>query len=388
MRNGFKILDADRHVIEPIDLWREYLPPAFRHRAPYLAFPETTESIEERVARLGARGLVPLPPALMLEGEPALHKFSERAQIELLLTAQQRASTQEGLSPEGHLRAMERLGIDVSFLFPTYAAYVIGIDGMDPSLAEALTQAYNDWLKDFCALAPEKLRGVGLISLHDPARMVAELMRIVDFGWRAVVLRPNPVGGRVLSDLSYEPFWSACEKENIAVVLHEGTHTRLPTTGADRFETRFALHACSHPMEQMMALLALIEGGVLERHPALRVAFLEAGCGWLPYWLWRLDELEYKNLAAEVEENVRMAPSKYFKRQCYIAFEPDEPYLADLMKYLGEDKLLFGTDFPHPDHNTDIVERVLSLGEKLSEDALRKMLWDNAARFYGLEPGA
>jgi len=82
---------------------------------------------------------------------------------------------------------------------------------------------------------------------------------------------------------------------DMAVGIHEGTHSRLPTTGAERFNSRFALHACSHPMEQMMALLALIEGGVLERHRRLRVAFLESGCGWLPYWLWKLDE-EYKNL--------------------------------------------------------------------------------------------
>ena len=134
--------------------------------------------------------------------------------------------------------------------------------------------------------------------------------------------------------------------------IHEGSHCRLPSTGADRFDTRFALHACSHPIEQMMAMLALIEGGVLERHPTLRVAFLEAGCGWLPYWLWRLDELEYKNLAWEVKDNVKMKPSEYFRRQCFISVEPDEPYIPELIKYIGEDNLLFACDYPHPDQNS------------------------------------
>ncbi len=118
-----------------------------------------------------------------------------------------------------------------------------------------------------------------MINLHAPEEMVSELQRVVEFGWKAVVLRPNPFKGRLLSNPSYEPFWSECEHLGIAVGIHEGTHSHSPTTGMDRFNTRFAMHACSHPMEQMMAMLALIEGGVLERHPHLKVAFLESGCG-------------------------------------------------------------------------------------------------------------
>ena len=169
--------------------------------------------------------------------------------------------------------------------------------------AGAFVRSYNSWLYDFCSYDPQKLKGIGAINQHYPEEMVPELQRIVEFGWNAVFIRPNPVKGRILSDPAYEPFWSECERLNVAVTVHEGTHSRLPTTGADRFDTRFALHACSHPMEQMMALLALIEGGVLERHPQLRVGFFESGCGWLPYWLWRLDE-EYENLYYEVKDNV------------------------------------------------------------------------------------
>jgi len=288
------------------------------------------------------------------------------------------------MAPEGQLAVMDRDGIDVAFLYPGVATYVIGIDDLEPGLAGALARAYNNWLRDFCCRDPARLQGVGLMSAHDPDEMLTELERVAGFGWRAVVLRPNPVKGRLLSDRAYDRFWTACERLGMAVAIHEGAYTRLPTTGADRFKSLFALHACSHPMEQMMALLALVEGGVLERHPALRVAFLEAGCGWLPYWLFRLDEIEYKHLGGEVEENVRVRPSSYFQRQCFISFEPDEPYLGDVLRYIGEDKLLFGTDFPHCDHDGDIAGRFPMLRERLPESALRKVLWDNAARFYGL----
>ncbi len=137
-------------------------------------------------------------------------------------------------------------------------------------------------------------------------------------------------------------------------------------------------------MEQMMALLALIEGGVLERHPILRIGFLESGCGWLPYWLWRLDR-EYEDLHWEVEKNVKLKPSEYFRRQCFIAIDPDERYLAEIIDYIGCDNLIFGSDFPHPDYRPSIIADAVALDEQLSKTTIRKILWDNPARFYGLE---
>ena len=132
-----------------------------------------------------------------------------------------------------------------------------------------------------------------------------------------------------------------------------------------------------------MALLALIEGGVLERHPNLRVGFLESGCGWLPYWLWRLDR-EYLDLRWEVKERVKMKPSEYFRRQCFISIEPDERYLTEIINYIGSDNLIFGSDFPHPDHRPSIVADAVALDERLPKSTVKKILWDNPARFYSL----
>jgi predicted TIM-barrel fold metal-dependent hydrolase len=137
-------------------------------------------------------------------------------------------------------------------------------------------------------------------------------------------------------------------------------------------------------MEHQMALLALIEGGVLERHPKLRIAFLESGCGWVPYWLWRLDR-EYKDMAWEVKDNVKMKPSEYFRRQCFIAMEPSETYLPEVINYIGADNLLLGSDYPHMDHEPTIVMDVVALEDRLSKKTVQKILWDNPARFYGLE---
>ena len=361
MLKGYKIIDADSHIYEPHQMWLDYLEPAFKSFA--------------------------LSPDLKIKGESIVNLQSDRLRWEAgkqTIEAHPR-SWLNNFDPESHVQAMYKMGVDIAFIYPTYFSWIIAVDNMAPQLAGAFVRAYNNWLRDFCSYNPEILRGVGVVNPHAPEEMVSELQRIADFGWKAVFLRPNPVKGRLLSDSAYEPFWTACEELGIAVSLHEGTHSRSPTAGADRFQTRFALHACSHPMEQMMALLSLIEGGVLERHPKLKVGLLESGGGWLPYWLWRLDR-EYEDLQWEVAERVKMKPSEYFRRQCFIAIEPSEPYLAKLIDAIGSDNLIFGSDYPHMDHHPDVVKEVVALEEQLSQEIVRKIVWDNPARFYGLEP--
>ena len=359
MLKGYSIIDADSHVIEPSSMWAEYLEPEFKQFAP--------------------------SPEMRIKGEDIVKKVSKQVRDEAnkqMMQAHPNAYFQR-YNVESHVQEMVLMGVDIAFLYPTYGLWLWAIDTMQPEVAGAFTRAYNNWLKDFCSYDRDILKGVGAINLHAPEEMVGELHRIVDFGWKAVFLRPNPVKGRLLSDSVYEPFWTECEQLGIAVGIHEGTHSRLPTTGTKRFNTRFATHACSHPMEQMMALLALIEGGVLERHPLLQVAFLESGCGWLPYWLWRLDE-EYENLYWEVKDNVRIKPSEYFRRQCFISIEPSEPYLTQVIEYIGTDNLIFGSDYPHMDHKPDIFEQLVELEEHLSRETVQKIVWDNPRRFYGL----
>ncbi|HEW98538.1 MAG: amidohydrolase [Candidatus Parabeggiatoa sp. nov. 3] len=359
MLNNYQIIDADCHVLEPFDMWKKYVDPAFKDRAP---------SLEQT-----------------LNGEKITNKLSDQVQAQGVEKVKRHhlMAAMRGFNANSQVTAIKKLGVDIAFLYPTDALFVLAIDSMDTQLAGALTRAYNNWLRDFCSSNTQVLRGVGAINLHDPNDMVPELHRITKWGWKAVFMRPNPLKGRLLSDPAYEPFWNECERLGIAIGIHEATHGRLPTTGADRFNTRFGMHACSHPMEQMMAMLALIEGGVLERHPKLRVAFLEAGCGWLPYWLWRLDR-EYQELGWEVKENVKMKPSDYFRRQCFIGIEPAEPYLPEIINYVGTDNLILGSDYPHIDHDQHIINDAVKLEDRLSKKTVQKILWDNPIRFYGL----
>jgi predicted TIM-barrel fold metal-dependent hydrolase len=369
MHREHPIIDADAHVIEPDTIWEDYIDPRFRDRAP-------------SVRVLGApRGF----GELRVNGEVIADRIS--AELEVRNALHMAKHYQEPMlaewSPASHVASLRRIGFERAFLYPTIGLWMLAVDSMEADVAGALTRAYNDWLFEFCSYDPVFLNGVGAVSRHDPEGMVAELRRVAGFGWRAVYVRPNPVRGRLLSHPDYEPFWSECERLGVAVGVHEGTHARVPTTGADRFHTRFAMHACSHPMEHMMAFLALVEGGVLERHPGLRVAFLEAGCGWVPYWLWRLDE-EHRQLAWEVKQNVRLPPSEYFHRQCFVGCEAGEPYLSRVVDFIGEDNILFGSDYPHVDHTPESLPELRRATGSVTAPVMEKILRDNPRRFYGM----
>jgi predicted TIM-barrel fold metal-dependent hydrolase len=368
-------MDADGHVMEPAGMWQRYIAAEFRDRAPRVVVgPDGRRRI-----------LVDGQPCPRVDGPNSISGAMREAfalRIRELLGQYARAD----YDADSQLLAMDEGGVEVAFLYPTQGLYTASVDDLDPALAIATCRAYNDWILDFCARAPDRLKPVAmLVGLHEPALAVAEAARVADAGFKAVFIRPNPIRGRRLDDPAYEPLWAQCERRGLAVGVHEGVSALLPAAGADRFSTFFQSHAASHPMEQMLAMLSLIGGGVLERYPRLRVAFLESGCGWLPYWLWRMDEHWEQCDGIAGEPRLAMKPSDYFRRQCWISCEPDEPYVDRVLDLIGEDRLLFASDYPHPDHKwPETVEAMLAM--PIPDAAKRKVLWDNPVAFYGERP--
>jgi predicted TIM-barrel fold metal-dependent hydrolase len=157
----------------------------------------------------------------------------------------------------------------------------------------------------------------------------------------------------------------------------------VPQVGHDRYENFMFRHAISHAFEQQMGLLSLTCGGVLERHPGLRVLIVEAGVGWVPYWLDRLDH--------HVEEwgytsaPLALKPSEVFARQCFVAADAEERLLPLVVNAIGDDNLCFSTDYPHPDHAFEGVVAQLTGRDDLTDASKRKILCDNAKRLFKLE---
>ena len=153
--------------------------------------------------------------------------------------------------------------------------------------------------------------------------MVAEARRAIDdLGFVAVMLRPNVIADRTLDHPAYDGLWSLLADRGVPAALHEGTTQNVPQSGLDRYDNFMFRHVCSHPHEQQMGCLELIAGGVLERHPKLRVVFLESGCGWAPHWLERIDE--HLDSWGHASAPLELSATEYFLRQCFISCDPDE----------------------------------------------------------------
>ncbi|HLQ33153.1 MAG TPA: amidohydrolase family protein [Chloroflexota bacterium] len=377
-KNGFRVLDSDMHIMEPPDLWQRYTAPEFRDLAPRgvtsdnvrdlrTQFPDEAAPENANVRRNG--------------GTPHLGRNFERNQ------AIYRDHAARGWTGEVQLEAMDIEGIDVAVLFPSRGLSVLTKPDLDPRFAAAIARAYNDWMFDFCQPDRTRLLGAGMISVYDINDAVAETRRAVkELGFRAVFVRSNIVNDKVWHDSYYEPLWNVLEELDVPIGFHEATGSRTRQTG-EQFDPNFGLRRVySQPFTQMLGLGSFAAGGILERHPNLRVAFLEANCAWAPWLLWRMDE-GYEREGDIFMSELKMAPSEYFRRQCVVSVEPDERPARYMIEEFGCDQLVFSTDYPHGDSRyPEAVDAFLEL--PLSDEQKRKILWDNCARFYSIEQPA
>jgi predicted TIM-barrel fold metal-dependent hydrolase len=379
---GFRIMDSDIHVLEPHDLWVRYMEPGFREQAPRFAPIEGS-------AYEGWQFDGKVFPAFF--DRPDRRRLArvrkDKARVRHLATGRYRdpAADLPGGDPQAMLQAMDREGIDVSIVFRTMASHLIAVDGLDPRLSAAVCRGFNNWLGDFCDKDRTRLKPAALIPLQDTTLAVEEARRAVrDLGAVALILSNHPVDGRPWYDTHWDPVWAEAERLGVPVTFH-GIQMAYQEHLGRRFMDNFALaHAAGHPIELMLALGSLLTGGVFARYPGLRAAFLEGSCGWVPWWLWVLDE-RVEKFGDDERFALTMPPSEYFRRHCWVSVEPDEALAAQTFATLGDDHIVISSDWPHDDSAyPHAVDEFLAI-EGVSADSKRKVLWDNCARLYRLE---
>ncbi len=345
MHDGRRILDADAHVIEPGGLFG---------------------------AAGGAEAIDLAPNTPMI---PC-------GNIDLL-----RDQIENGFDARSYLRAMDAQGIDAAVVYPSLGLFVPFQPHLDAASSARACRAYNEWIATYCATDPKRLAAVGIAPLADPSLAAEEARHAADLGLVGVLARPNHLYGRNLGDRAYDPLYDALEERGLALAVHEGLGVRGPTIGAERFAGFTLRHLLSHPMEQMAALASLFVEGALERHAGLRVAFLESGTGWLPYWLTRLDQHREWMRDSECKD-LSLAPSEYFARQCAISSDPEDRLVGATVARVGAGHVFWASDFPHPDAPfPNAVDEFLEGAEEsgLAGSDLDAVLWDTPLHFYGLK---
>ena len=369
------VVDADGHVCEPPDLWTARLPPHLRERGIRLRWNEDTGFDEAWVEDwcITDRGLVGLGNA----GTPFADLGRGR---------RYRDGHPGGFDPRTRLGVLDAEGIDAAVLYPGLALSLPAIH--DPELAVASCRIYNDWIAEFCAADRRRLFGVAALPLQDPGAAVAEARRAVcERGLRGVFCRPNPLNGtlRQLHDEAFEPVWAALEELDVPLAFHPAGLWDMP--GTSRAMAGLMAPGTHHAVilffDNYMTLANLVYGGVLERHPRLRVGVLECGGGWIAHWMDRLDE--FAESYGWQLGHLRLRPSEYVRRQAWISFDPGEHTMGALTRFLAADHMIWASDFPHSDAKyPGVVAELRGHTADMASAARADLLGASALRLYGL----
>jgi uncharacterized protein len=382
-----EVIDSDGHVIEPDVVWRDYAEPEFRDildQAPggYVqatgimrAYPDT-ESIplggDDVDGEEGGRWAA-------AAGEEAT-SWDEESRFKMMRPG--------GHDPVARLADMDAEGIDVAVLYPT--AMLTWIEEAD--IFGAACRAYNNWLYDYCAADPDRLFPVALVPLQDQDAAIAEMERAAgSLGAKAVMIRPAPyIGERKLNDPAYDPFWAAAAAAGVPIGVHPSPHGDMANScrllgladGVTNPMEGLALRqGLTNAFDLQMAVAYFTLGGICERHPRLRVAFLEGTGGWIVPMLQRFDH--QFEIFGSPDQKTR--PSEVFARQCMVSFDPDEVALPFTAEHLGADKILWASDYPHPDAKIPgVVEELFDAVKTLPDESRRLITGGTARAFYQL----
>ncbi len=284
--------------------------------------------------------------------------------------------------PKPRLEDMDLEGIDQTIMFPGGAGEEWA--GLDRDFAIALCRTLNDARAEYTRYKPERLMSVAKLPLIDPEAAAAELRRAVTELGMVGMVSPQHIREKNLDHPSFDVVWAEAERLGVPVCIHGGGQAidQVPIA-IDRFNTRLEMHALTHPIGQMIAINCFTVGGILHRFPKLRVAFLEAGVGWLPFWLERLDE--HWELTPEQAPQIDRKPSEYFlSGRCFIGCDPEEKGIPHVVDLLGEYVLAYASDYCHWDCRFPDTVKIIEERTDISESAKKRLFDDNPKRLYGL----
>jgi predicted TIM-barrel fold metal-dependent hydrolase len=378
------IVDADGHVLEPPDVWERYIEPAYRHRAMRVrrgADGRDFLEIDGRPARLTTPD--------MLGGFGGMGKSLDDLTAAVLSGRYAENAPPAATDPAARVALLDRDGISHALLYPSLGLQWEA-EVTDPGYALAHCRAYNRWIEEFCAGSGGRLVPIAHLSLGDVDAAVTELRRAVRAGARGAFVLPFTLSGLPHGHPAHDPLWACAEELDVPIAIHTGID---PTTRSlhQRFDglswPEGVLHGIwylqlmfTQAVQQAFTTFFLF--ATFDRFPRLKLVVLESGAGWLGFWIDRMDAL-YKG-PLRVTMPLQQCPSTYVRRQCWISADPDERALPPMLRYVGDDRFLWATDYPHSDHDADYMRELDELGALLDPAARRGLLGDNAARLYKL----
>jgi len=375
-RNGYRIFDSDTHVGPYAEVLEKYLSAPEKTR---LAGWERYKAVDKHGRQTYNKGQRIYRRRL---GDAKADQAPAGYMAGFTGVKRERDVARNGdHDPGARIKDLDYEGVDVNLTLPS-GWFGTWTADEDVALETAMYRAYHRWMEDYCSGYPQRLGGVILAAGRDVEGAVAEIARWGRSRWAWGVLAYAPYG-MPLDHPDLEPIWAQAAQYDLAVVLH--TFTVMPPYapgGLDTWENLWLQRSAAHPWCGMRNMAALIGSGIMDRYPKLRIGTLEAGHGWLPFWMKRLDE-HAETIRAALPE-LKHKPSEYVMSGRYFqSIEIPEGgdmtnAVADLV---GDDVLMYASDYPHGEsHFPESVK--MALAWDMSEGRRRKLMWDNAVRLY------
>ncbi len=363
---SLRAISADSHVMEPPNCYIDHIEARFRDRAPRMEHIEgrgcsfIIDGMENKAVPMGLVAAAGVDPKDIRVGG-AVWEDLHRG----------------GWDPKARIADQDRDGVVAEFLYASVGMLLAG----HPDLAyrKACMEAYNRWLAEFCAAAPERLFGLPQVSINNPEDGVKELQAAADAGFRGVMM-PGLPGSSDYDDPAYDALWEAAVGLDLPLSFH------ILTAGGEEFKPRGPkINAFQGIIRLNQDILGmLVYSGVFERHPGLKVVCVEADVGWLPHYMYRMDHAYKRHRYWMKGQELARLPSEYVRENIYLTFQDD--WTAFRFKdECNIERLMWANDFPHSDSTWPWSQDMLAEhAAGLSDDERRLILHDNCAALYGL----
>jgi predicted TIM-barrel fold metal-dependent hydrolase len=374
----YDVISADCHVDLiwlPPDLFTANAPAALKERMPYVSDgPRGKEWVTHNGASFGLMNGMGSAGRQYVPG--AIHRSDRMASTGLYDDG--RKGIRRLTDPTLRLKDQDRDGVQAEVLYGILGA-TSRLD--DDEAAGTMLGIYNEWLAEFCGHHPERYAGLACIPNHDTGAAVGEIERVARRG----NVRGLEIARRhdmtALWDPWWNPVWDAIAASGLPVHFHTigGPRRDFSKLAGKTLLAARAASISNFQMHMADVLMSIIFAGALEHHPTMKMVIGEAGTGWIPYILDRMDA-EWEDQFKELD--LTMKPSDYWRRQCYATYQSD-PVGVKLLDELGEDNIMWGSDFPHPDGIwPDSQEYIRKELGHLPASTRKKIVCDNAAKLY------
>ncbi|HLH21516.1 MAG TPA: amidohydrolase family protein [Chloroflexota bacterium] len=385
MLHGHRVFDADAHVVVSQRAWAD-LPERLRARRPRPVHVEDAEEMSGYKTSWFCDGVViPHPwgeraqPGNTPRGSLDLETFPGVATMTDSRVSLMQFGGQDLSDPDERLKIMDQMGIDTSVVYPStfYAIWTT-----DPELEAALYRSYNRYVGKACQYNAKRLKFSGLLPLRHPDEACRAIREMRELGAVAAITF-STAGERLLSDPAFSPVFDELTRARLPLCIHFGA-SYPPLWNLAR--TMYMGNILSMSVPVFMAFFAITAGGLLDRYPDLKVAFLEFGSEWVLYAVPRMDnyltQAKTNGLPYATDVPVRMIEDYARSGNIYVACEAEDRVLPQEIECIGEDQILFASDIPHPEMRENAAAEILERND-LTDIQKRKILWDNAARFFG-----